>query len=166
MYKQLICEKGSVLLSTFHLLLFTSFLLISLTSIVRLQVMQLQQIAFSYEAKALIEIGEEILMVEVEKNNIETGRILFREGTVDIKKETESLYTLVATLPNKYTSQSTIEIQPIVEEEIQEPLPADEEEDDVSEDEHEEIGEARHADSEDELTELEDIQHTEAEQGH
>lgn len=151
MYKQLICEKGSVLLSTFHLLLFTSFLLISLTSIVRLQVMQLQQIAFSYEAKALIEIGEEILMVEVEKNNIETGRILFREGTVDIKKETESLYTLVATLPNKYTSQSTIEIQPIVEEEIQEPQPADEEDVDVSEDE---------------LTELEDIQHTEAEQGH
>ncbi len=151
MYKQLICEKGSVLLSTFHLLLFTSFLLISLTSIVRLQVMQLQQIAFSYEAKALIEIGEEILMVEVEKNNIETGRILFREGTVDIKKETESLYTLVATLPNQYTSQSTIEIQPIVEEEIQEPQPADEEDVDVSEDE---------------LTELEDIQHTEAEQGH
>ena len=165
MYKQLICEKGSVLLSTFHLLLFTSFLLISLTSIVRLQVMQLQQIAFSYEAKALIEIGEEILMVEVEKNNIETGRILFREGTVDIKKETESLYTLVATLPNKYTSQSTIEIHPIVEEIVETEEP-EKTQPDVSEDELTELEDIQHTESEDEHQEQEDTQLTDPEQDH
>lgn len=103
-------DEGSVLLSTFYLLLFMSFLIISLTSIVRLQVLQLQQISQSYEAKALIEMGEAILKEKVEREDVETGKIIFREGVVDVKKETGTTYTLVVTLSNQYTSRSTIDL--------------------------------------------------------
>ncbi|OJF94305.1 hypothetical protein AX762_07535 [Alkalibacterium sp. 20] len=106
-------DEGSLLLSTFHLLLFISFLIISLTAILQHQMMQLQQINQSYEAKALIEVSEVFLRERLEWEDIETGTLYFNEGRVDVAKETETLYTLVATMPNHYTSRRSIEISSV-----------------------------------------------------
>lgn len=106
-------EEGSILLSTFHLLLFSSFLIISLTTVMRYQIMQLQQISHSYEAKALIELSADILRERVETDEIETSTLYFNSGSVKINKETASQYTLIATLTNTYTSKATINIVPL-----------------------------------------------------
>lgn len=120
-------DEGSILLSTFHLLLFISFLIISLTAILQHQMMQLQQISQSYEAKALIEVSEAFLRERLEWEDVETGTLYFDEGRVDVLKETDTLYTFVATMPNHYTSKRTIEISAIEDLEELEILELDEE---------------------------------------
>ncbi|MFO8068433.1 MAG: hypothetical protein R6U02_00315 [Alkalibacterium sp.] len=115
-------DEGSLLLSTFHLLLFISFLILSLTAILQHQMMQLQLISQAYEAKALIEVSEELLRERLDREDVETGTIYFSEGRVDISKETDTRYTLAATMPNHYTSRRSIEIsavENVLEPEIQ-----------------------------------------------
>lgn len=104
-------DQGSILLSTFHLLFFMSFLILSLTSVIRNQVMQLQQISQAYEAKALIEVSELLLRERILWEEVETGMVYFKQGSVEITKESDAEYVLVAKLSNGYTSRLTVEIR-------------------------------------------------------
>jgi len=103
-------EEGSILLSTFHLLLFLTFLILALTTVVQNQVMQLRQISHSYEARALIALSEDKLREKLESQEVESGTIAYSTGNVEIIREAEKTYLLVATLNNSYTSKSKVEI--------------------------------------------------------
>ncbi|MDZ7834856.1 MAG: hypothetical protein U5K84_05495 [Alkalibacterium sp.] len=98
-------EEGSILLSTFHLLLFLTFLILALTTVVQNQVMQLRQISHSYEARALIALSEDRLKERLEWHEVETGMIAYSTGNVEIIRESEKTYLLVATLNNSYASR-------------------------------------------------------------
>lgn len=105
-------EEGSLLLSTFHLLLFISFLILSVTGVVYNQLMQLQQISQAYEAKALIEVSESMLKDRRVWEDVETATLYFSQGHVEIVKETDAEYLLVAYLNNRYTSQQRFIVEP------------------------------------------------------
>lgn len=105
-------EEGSLLLSTFHLLFFVSFLILSLTGIVYNQLMQLQQISQAYEAKALIEVSEFLLQEKLEGEEVESATLHFSQGKVAISKDSDTAYSLVATMTNGYTSSQTLSVTP------------------------------------------------------
>ncbi|GEK88755.1 hypothetical protein SAMN04488100_10833 [Alkalibacterium putridalgicola] len=110
--KRYMSEEGSLLLSTFHLLLFISFLILSVTGVVYNQLMQLQQISQSYEAKALIEVSESMLKDRLVWEDVETATLYFSQGHVEILKETDAEYSLVAYLNNRYTSRQRFIVEP------------------------------------------------------
>ncbi|GEK91354.1 hypothetical protein [Alkalibacterium kapii] len=110
-------DEGSLLLSTFHLLFFISFLIISLTSIINNQLMQLQLVSRAYEAKAMIEVSQTLLRGKNEWENVETGTIYFSQGEVTIEKKTAGEYELEAKLNNNYTSSQTIFIDKTISKE-------------------------------------------------
>jgi len=101
-------EEGSLLLSTFHLLFFVSFLILSLTGIIYNQMMQLQQFSQAYEAKALIEMSEAVLQDKLEWEDVEKGTVYFTQGKVDIEKVSDTEYELSARLNNNYTSSQNV----------------------------------------------------------
>lgn len=103
-------EEGSLLLSTFHLLFFISFLIVSLTGIVYNQMMQLQQISQAYEAKALIEVSKSMLREKAKWEDVETATLYFSQGEVVIRKASDTEFILAAKLNNSYTSSQTIAI--------------------------------------------------------
>ncbi|WP_091529036.1 hypothetical protein [Alkalibacterium subtropicum] len=105
-------EEGSLLLSTFHLLLFISFLILSVTAIVNNQLMQLHQISQAYEAKALIEVSESLLKDRLVREEVEAATLYFSQGHVEIIKETDTDYSLVAHLTNHYTRRQMLRIEP------------------------------------------------------
>ncbi|MER2063319.1 MAG: hypothetical protein ABS873_01590 [Alkalibacterium sp.] len=108
-------EEGSLLLSTFHLLLFITFLVLSLTGIVYNQHMQLNQMSQAYEAKALIEVSRTLLQERLEKEEVDEAVLSFNQGEVTISKVSGYEYRLVATLTNAYVSSQSITIPPVNE---------------------------------------------------
>lgn len=116
-------EEGSVLISTFGLLLFLSFLITSATLVIRHQVIQFNQISTSYEAKAMIEMTEHLFLENQNKEEIKSGVVTFSNGSVTVTEMSERVYFFKATLNNNYTSQATLILpEPLVEEEPEEPI--------------------------------------------
>lgn len=116
-------EEGSVLISTFGLLLFLSFLITSATLVIRHQVIQFNQISTSYEAKAMIEMTEHLFLENQNKEEIKSGVVTFSNGSVIVTEMSERVYFFKATLNNNYTSQATLILpEPLVEEEPEEPI--------------------------------------------
>lgn len=116
-------EEGSVLISTFGLLLFLSFLITSATLVIRHQVIQFNQISTSYEAKAMIEMTEHLFLENQNKEEIKSGVVTFSNGSVTVTEMSERVYLFKATLNNNYTSQATLILpEPLVEEEPEEPI--------------------------------------------
>lgn len=116
-------EEGSIMLSTFYLILFVSFLTVSLAGIIYNQMMQLKHLSDAYEAKALIEVSGHLLEERLESEDIETAILYYSEGIVKIRKESAEEYSLVATLANEYTSSQRITVTLEVESEERLPGP-------------------------------------------
>lgn len=115
-------EQGSILVSTFGLLLFLSFLITTATLVIKHQVIQYNLITHTYEAKAMIEMTKQILLEE-DDESIRSGSLSFTNGTVSVKRTHDRRYTIEATLDNNYKSQSTFVLP---EPEIEETDPIDE----------------------------------------
>src|SRR5690554_5731072 len=98
-------DQGSILVSTFALLLFISFLITSTSLVIKHQVIQYNLISQSYEAKAMIEMTKQI-MVEENNEAIKNGALVFSEGTVTVKQMGDRKYSIEATLDSNYTSRS------------------------------------------------------------
>lgn len=103
-------DEGSLLLSTFYLLIFISFLILSLTGIIYNQLTQLQLTSQAYEAKALIEVSQNMLREKDDLDKIERAMLYFKQGEVQIKKLSEREYKLEARLNNAYKSSLTFSI--------------------------------------------------------
>ncbi|GAA0352594.1 hypothetical protein GCM10008932_01970 [Alkalibacterium iburiense] len=115
-------DQGSILVSTFALLLFISFLITSASLVIKHQVVQYNLISQTYEAKAMIEMTKQIL-VDEDNEAISSGSLAFSNGTVTIKQTGERKYSIEATLNNNFTSRSVFILPEAV---IEETTPIDE----------------------------------------
>lgn len=109
-------EQGSTLISTLLLLLFLTFLMTGAATVIKHQVVQYKQTAHSYEAKALIEMTERLLL-NAEDDNY-PRHIQFNNGKTVVEQVSEHTYKISARLNSEYTSQKTIELP--VKEEVKE----------------------------------------------
>lgn len=112
-------EQGSILVSTFGLLLFISFLITTATIVIKHQVIQYNLITHTYEAKAMIEMSKHIILEEGNED-ISEGSLSFSNGTVTVKRTNGRSYTLEAKLDNDFRSQSKLELPEPINEEIDE----------------------------------------------
>ena len=115
-------DQGSILVSTFALLLFISFLITSASLVIKHQVVQYNLISQTYEAKAMIEMTKQIL-VDEDKETISSGSLVFSNGTVTVIQTEDRKYSIEATLDNNFTSRFVFTLP---EAEIEETDPIDE----------------------------------------
>lgn len=95
-------------MSTLLLLVFLSVVFTSVTGVVKHQIHQYRQTAYSYEAKALIEMTEVLLL---ETGNPDQGylkKVEFSTGNVTVSRKESSVYLLEAVLHNRYTSRKEV----------------------------------------------------------
>lgn len=129
MMKKLANENGYLLVSTLFFLLFSGLFAQSAFQIASNQVIQLQQLTDSYQARTALNMSETILRNELENESIPlNGKVVTSLGDVFITKveASEALkYELTLTLANgasytKTTMVETDEETPVDEEETEE----------------------------------------------
>ena len=129
MMKKLANENGYLLVSTLFFLLFSGLFAQSAFQIASNQVIQLQQLTNSYQARTALNMSETILRNELENESIPlNGKVVTSLGDVFITKveASENLeYELTMTLANgasytKTTMVETDEETPVDEEETEE----------------------------------------------
>lgn len=129
MMKKLANENGYLLVSTLFFLLFSGLFAQSAFQIASNQVIQLQQLTNSYQARTALNMSETILRNELENESIPlNGKVVTSLGDVFITKveANENLeYELTMTLANgasytKTTMVETDEETPVDEEETEE----------------------------------------------
>lgn len=126
MMKKLANENGYLLVSTLFFLLFSGLFAQSAFQIASNQVIQLQQLTNSYQARTALNMSETILRNELENESIPlNGKVVTSLGDVFITKveANENLeYELTMTLANgaSYTKTTTIENAPVDEEKTEE----------------------------------------------
>lgn len=129
MMKKLANENGYLLVSTLFFLLFSGLFAQSMFQIASNQVIQLQQLTNSYQARTALNMSETILRNELENELIPLkGKVVTSLGDVFITKveASENLeYELTMTLANgasytKTTMVETDEETPVDEEETEE----------------------------------------------
>lgn len=103
-------DSGSSLISTLFILVFLSVIVTSVTGVVKHQVLQYRQTAYSYEAKALIEMTTVLIQETDSSNQSYPDKVDFNSGTVTITKIGSSRFMLEAVLTNQYTSRKEISI--------------------------------------------------------
>lgn len=106
----LLADSGSSLISTLFILVFLSVIVTSVTGVVKHQVLQYRQTAYSYEAKALIEMTTVLIQETDSSNQSYPDKVDFNLGTVTITKIGSSRFMLEAVLTNQYTSRKEISI--------------------------------------------------------
>lgn len=129
MMRKLANENGYLLVSTLFFLLFSGLFAQSAFQIASNQVIQLQQLTNSYQARTALNMSETILRNELENESIPlNGKVVTSLGDVFITKveASEALkYELTLTLANgasytKTTMVETDEETPVDEEETEE----------------------------------------------
>lgn len=101
-------DAGSSLISTLFIMMFLSFIFISVAGVVKHQIHQYRQTTYSYEAKTLIEMTE-ILIIEADsQDDSYPEKIDFTSGKVNITKIDVSHFLIEAVLDNQYTSRKEV----------------------------------------------------------
>lgn len=95
-------------MSTLLLLVFLSVVFTSVTGVVKHQIHQYRQTAYSYEAKALIEMTEVLLLETENPDQAYPQKVEFSTGNVTVSRIGSSVYLLEAVLHNQYTSRKEV----------------------------------------------------------
>lgn len=103
-------EEGSILVSTFALLLFLSFMITTVTGIVYHQAYQLNQISMAYETKAMLQMTSRLIEEEWDKGNLESGQLTFSKGTVTVQRLTKTSVSVQVAHVNGQSRTETLSI--------------------------------------------------------
>lgn len=120
--KEILClksEQGYLMLTTLFLLMLSGIMTQSLIKISTNHIIQLNEISASYEAKAALNVAENLLneQLKEDNHNIQKGKIVASCGEIIIEKQSETKYQLcLTTADNKtYHKDVKIELQPPLE---------------------------------------------------
>lgn len=103
-------DSGSTLLSVLFILTFLSFLFSSISGGVKNQIHQYKQTAYSYEAKALIEMTETLIIQADNLDEEYPFKIDFNNGKVTITYQDNTTALIEAELNNGYTSKKEVSL--------------------------------------------------------
>lgn len=97
-------------MSTLILLVFLTVIATSVSTVVKHQIHQYRQTAYSYEAKSMIEMSEVILKESGNINERYPERLVFSSGKVTVSKIGPATFQLEAVLNNQYSSTKVVDI--------------------------------------------------------
>lgn len=141
--KEIFClksEQGYLMLTTLFLLMLSGIMTQSLIKISTNHIIQLNEISASYEAKAALNVAENLLREQLKADNssIQKGKIVTSHGEILIEKQAETKYQLCLTTADKKTYQKDVKIDPPPPLESEETLEPEESEETVKSSEPEE----------------------------
>lgn len=115
-------EQGYLMISTLFVLLLAGIITQSFIKISTNHLLQLNEIAATYQAKASLNMAEQIVRDQLDDTNqiIQSGKIITSQGEILIEKQAEDEYCLRLITPaqQKYTKNIMVDLPSIEPEEL------------------------------------------------
>lgn len=120
--KQIFCwksEQGYLMLTTLFILMLSGIMTQSLIKISTNHIIQLNEISASYEARAALNVAENILKEQLKDTDqsVQKGKIVTSHGEIHVEKQSDLKYHLfLTTAENKtYNKDINIQLTPLIE---------------------------------------------------